>query len=123
MNSPDASKNAHPYEGPNNEVIVTEKAFQEALLYLVSIQPTDEYSNLDSDAYEKAIAPYEQYSSLAINTLRRYAYDSLHSELETMQTIYYQYSKDSTYFKENVPHGLVASILREAWEGVGSWRN
>jgi hypothetical protein len=113
------------YAGPADPNDIDADDVHEALKFLIDIEPDPDDDDNDIDTvedYDAYMARFSRDIDRAMATLRRFAEQRQPQTLQKMQEDYYSFTNDDRYLDTSEMSGVVTSALRDAWEGVGSWR-
>lgn len=110
------------YREPASTTTISEDDVRTALAFLIAIEP-DPLAAEDPEEYEALMEPHAEAASAAIRTIRRFAEAVRPRTLQALQNAYYGFSNDPRHLVSSEASGVVISALREAFEGVGPWRN
>ena len=109
------------YKAPKKKKFLTKRDVRNALDFFVAIEPKPHASSIK--AYRAAMLPYKDQIGEATRTIRRFAEQYDPPEIEQMRRDYYSFTNSSRYLTSPEVSSVVIASLREAWEGVGPWRN
>ena len=107
------------YAGPDHPHFITERDVRAALDFLVAIEPAEAASMAE---YEASLAPRRDEVEIAMGTLRGFAEQTDPLTLEALQRAYALLVDEPPYRAPRVA-AVVRGALRQAWNGVGPWRN
>lgn len=107
------------YAGPDHPHFITERDVRAALDFLVAVEPAEAASTAE---YKAALAPRQDEVGAALGTLRGFAEQTDPLTLEALQRAYALLVDEPPYREPGVA-AVVRGALRQAWNGVGPWRN
>ena len=107
------------YVGPDHPHFITERDVRSALDFLIAVEPRQASSMAEYDA---ALAPRRTEVDAAMGTLRGFAEQTDPLTLEALQLTYALLVAEPAYQAPG-RSAVVRGALRQAWNGVGPWRN
>ena len=108
------------YVTPGDPAFLHEDDVRKALDFLIAVEPTGVEAQ---EEYRAAVAPYLSQVDAAMATLRGFAEQTEPLTLEELQRAYYGLTNDPRYLVSPTVSSVVTSVLQQAWNGVGPWRN